>query len=129
MYYFQNQLQFFQTLFSQSTPIVLWVSLLVIGNMSSVLFVKDKIEARWILGLFIGNAFFMGLLHFYFGYVKILGLSHVLVWTPLIVYLWKRRENFEDGSFYKKWIYFIMIINSLSLILDYADVVRYFLKI
>lgn len=128
MNYFNNQLQFFQTLFSQSTPIVLWVSLLVIGNLSAIIFIKEKVEAKWVFWLFLGNGVFMGLLHLFFGYVRLLGLSHVLFWTPLVIYLWRRRGEYEEGSFYKKWVYFIMIINSLSLILDYIDVVRYFLK-
>jgi hypothetical protein len=61
------------------------------------------------------------------GYVKLLGLPHVLFLTPLVVYLiaQTRRPNMPD---WPKRILFVVIATLLvSLAFDYTDVARYLL--
>lgn len=61
------------------------------------------------------------------GYVKLLGLAHIIVWTPLIVYL--ILENRKDGMpvWPKRIITFMIVIIGISLVFDYVDVARYFM--
>lgn len=61
------------------------------------------------------------------GYVKLLGLPHIVLWTPLVIYLiWQLRR--ADMPKWPRWIMAVVVITILtSLAFDYADVVRYLL--
>ncbi len=66
------------------------------------------------------------------GYNRLLGLFHVVCWTPLLIYLWKNRprEN-RDASgaaaLYPRWLRTLFITDLASLAVDYIDVLRYLL--
>ncbi|MCH7911234.1 MAG: hypothetical protein IIB38_16670 [Candidatus Hydrogenedentes bacterium] len=59
------------------------------------------------------------------GYTRILGLSHAIFWTPLVIYLFTRRKNFEWDTIYGKWLYILLVTNVASLVIDYIDIIRY----
>ena len=66
----------------------------------------------------------------FLGYGRHLGLGHVLFWTPLAIYLWKRRPLWNvSGSWSGKWIAVLFVTITVSLIFDYIDVVRYLLNV
>lgn len=61
------------------------------------------------------------------GYTKLIGLGHILFWTPLAIYLvWVlRRRTLRP---WPKWITVAIVATILvSLAFDYADMVRYLL--
>lgn len=66
----------------------------------------------------------MSLLTSRFGFTRILGLGR-LPWLPLLVWLAFRLENIPAEDVFGLWIRGVMLINSVSLLLDGADVVRY----
>jgi len=105
----------------------LWVGWLVVANLSAVIFLVKSVEARWVLGLFIVNALFMEWLYTQVGYVRLLGLSHVIFWTPLLIYLWKRRKFTYLSTWTGKYLYLVFITDGISLVIDYIDVARYLL--
>ena len=60
------------------------------------------------------------------GYVKLLGLPHIILWTPLAIFMIHKLRG--DLPKYARWIILIVLATILiSLAFDYTDVIRYFL--
>jgi hypothetical protein len=61
------------------------------------------------------------------GYVKLLGLPHIIVWTPLAIYLVLQIRR-TDMPKWPRWIMGVVLASILiSLAFDYTDVLRYLL--
>lgn len=104
-----------------------WVFWLMIINTASILFIVHRVEARWVLAAWVVNMFLMGFLYDNYGYVRLLGLSHIILWTPLLVYLWRRRDNIDRSTWGGRYLALLFISNFVSLVFDYLDLARYFL--
>jgi len=61
------------------------------------------------------------------GYVKLLGLPHIIVWTPLAYYLYKQITKPDMSVWPKRIMMFILATILISLAFDYVDVLRYLL--
>lgn len=72
-----------------------------------------------------GNFVLMNWLFGEYGYQRILGLAHIVFWTPLLIYLWARRRHWNMASLSGKWLAALFATNLVSLIIDYIDVARY----
>jgi hypothetical protein len=60
-----------------------------------------------------------------FGYVRLLGLGHIVVWTPLLIWL-LARTGAGDFPVLPLWITRMVIsIIAISLAFDYVDLLRY----
>lgn len=102
-----------------------WVGWMVLVNLAgSIVFIR-RIEAKWALAAFISAAAFMEFLFSQFGYQRILGLAHVLFWTPFLIYLWGRRAHWDLSRLSGKWLSALFATNLTSLVIDYIDVARY----
>jgi len=103
-----------------------WVNFMGAVIVLAVPFAFTRVEARWTL-LVMALVFpFMMWLYAQFGFQRILGLAHVLFWTPLALYLWRRRDRWRvRETLGGKWILVLFTTMSVSLVMDYADVVRY----
>ncbi len=67
------------------------------------------------------------LLYGQLGYVKLLGLPHVLIWTPVAFYLFRQIRR-DDMPVWPRWIMVVVLSTILvSLLFDYADLLRYVL--
>ena len=62
-----------------------------------------------------------------FGYVKLLGLPHVILWTPLALYLFRQIKRPEMPNWPRRIMWVILITILVSLAFDYVDVIRYIL--
>ena len=102
-----------------------WVYWMMLLNTAAIFFLKHK-QAKVVLVLWVGNLITMTVLYELVGYVRLLGLSHVIWWTPLVIYLFSQRRSFPAGLV-ATWLWIVLITNSASLILDYIDVARYFM--
>ncbi len=69
----------------------------------------------------------VGLLAFYFSNnVHLMGVGHLLFWTPLLYYLFKyeiKSDEFTFKSAYGGWVVLIMVTIAISLIFDVRDVI------
>ena len=112
-----------------------WVMVLVVVNLAAALFLVAKrdgnftlrIEALAILISFFAAGAFMGWLYEQVGYVRLLGLPHLVFWLP--VYLWlvvKFRRN-EFTPPFKQYLMLYFLVAGISLVLDFVDLVRYLL--
>lgn len=105
-----------------------WVNFMGVIIMLAIPFSITRVEARWTLFAMILNVIFMMWLYSQVGYVRLLGLPHVVLWTPLAFYLWQRRDRWQvRTTLGGKWIVALFTIMVISLVMDYADVVRYLL--
>jgi hypothetical protein len=100
-----------------------WIYWMVFLNSASVLFVS-RAEGRWALLAWVANLVTMDQLFQVHGYARILGLSHVIFWSPLVVYLFRRRAGFGTGVF-GGWARWLLATNAVSLAIDYVDVARW----
>jgi len=119
-------MDFARELLAQPIWLVVWIAWMGLVNMASVAFL-DRSEARWSLAAFATAFVGMNLIYAAFGYVRLLGLAHVLCWTPLLMYLWPRLPRHPRGSLYRAWLHLIFVTNAISLVIDYLDVARYVL--
>ena len=106
---------------------MIWVLWLMVVNSAAVFFLQ-RVEARVILGVWLVNAVLMTGLAELNGYNRLLGLSHVVTWTPLLIYLWGRRGQIGGSSLVERWIRVLFVTNLISLVIDYVDVGRYLLR-
>lgn len=102
-----------------------WIAWLGIVNLSSVLFLR-RAQARWVLAAFLGAGTVMSILFALNGFNRLLGLGHVLFWTPLLIFLWRERQSLPHDA-YRMWITTLIATNLTSLVIDYTDVLRYLL--
>jgi hypothetical protein len=109
-------------------PLYLQISIFwfIIINTACIFFLRE-VEARWVLTAWLLNVVFMTILFEVNGYNRLLGLSHLIFWTPLLIYLHRRRQGIAGDSLFEGWIRTLFLTNLASLVIDYVDVVRYLL--
>lgn len=105
-----------------------WLNFLGPVVLLSLPFSFVRKEARWVLLSMIVILPLMMWAYQYWGFEKILGIVHVVVWTPLMVYLWKRRPYWRvRETFSGKWLALVFCTIAISLAFDVTDVMRYLL--
>ena len=61
------------------------------------------------------------------GYVKLLGLPHLILWVPIVVFLMAQQARGDMPNWPRRIIWFIIAIICISLVFDFIDVVRWIL--
>lgn len=110
-----------------------WVGLLVIANLLALAFVATKQSGKWamrkeavaILVSFFAAGALMTWMYGQFGYVRLLGLPHLIFWGPVFVWLLIRFRKGDFESPFSKYLIFYFLIAGISLVVDAIDVVRY----
>ena len=108
-----------------SPAVQLWMNWMLGIFLASILFVWKYPAARWVLGAFVLSAV-LGLLIFNLtGNPHLLGITHLVLWAPLAVYLYQkvvRAEGFQFKSVYGIWIALLLITIVISLLFDVRDI-------
>ncbi|MEP3636222.1 MAG: hypothetical protein ABJN14_03060 [Paracoccaceae bacterium] len=73
------------------------------------------------------SAFFTGMLYNQVGYVKLLGLPHIVFWTPVIFFLITVWRKPDLPKIPKVILSVVMGAILISLAFDYVDLLRYLL--
>jgi len=73
------------------------------------------------------SAFLTGQLYNAFGYVKLLGLGHIVFWTPLVIYLIMLWRNGEVPKVPQIILSVVIGAILISLVFDYVDLAKYIL--
>ncbi len=103
-----------------------WVNYMSLVFVLAIPFSFVRVEARWTLLALALQFPALVWLHSQIGYVRLLGITHVIFWTPLLVYLWSRRNRWKiRETLAGKWIALLFATMAVSLVIDYTDVVRY----
>ena len=111
-------------LFKMSLPWKLWLSLLIAANVFVPLFYFQQLEAQVVLGTMAANLALMTFLTSRFGFTRILGLGQIF-WIPLLAFLFTRLGDIPAGDAFGIWIRALIVLNSVSLVIDAVDVIRY----
>ena len=112
---------------AQSVPMKVWLAWMFAINFSSVFFLR-RIPARWVLAATAANVISTTLLLRLYGTGHHLSLPHVVFWTPLLIYLFSRRNSLLGWSPFGVWCVVLFLTDIASLVLDYAAVVKLLLR-
>ena len=120
----QGFIKFNKGVLRMSWPVKIWLLLLVAANAVVPLFFLQRLEAQAVFAAMMIGAMLMSLLTARFGFSRILGLGHIL-WIPLVGWLaFRLGQNPADDAF-GMWIRGVMLLNTVSLVIDGVDVFRY----
>jgi len=104
----------------------IWVLWLMVVNSVAFLYLTRP-QARIIAVVWVGNVITMMSMYWIFGYVRLLGLSHVLWWTPLFIWLVPQLIRQRPAGAFGLWLIALTVSDLASLAIDYVDVIRYLL--
>ena len=103
-----------------------WMNWMLVMFMSSLLFVWRYVAARYVLGTYLlSMAIGMGVFYIWPN-VHLLGVAHLIAWTPLLVFLLKKEVRFREMSFkrlYDMWLMLLSATITISLIFDIRDII------
>jgi len=124
-----------EAILSEPLWLQVWVLVLVIANLAAIPFVRTRVDGAWklrkeclaIIASFVIAAILMDWMYNTYGYVRLLGMAHLVAWTPAYVYVLMRRKEIGLSTVFGKYIHFYLVIAGISLAIDSLDVVRYFL--
>ena len=92
----------------------------------SLLFVWKQAAARWVLALTVLTVPLGVMIFVLSGNVHLLGLAHLILWTPLLIYLLKNvgnRSGFNPQSLFGIWVMLLIATIGISLVFDVRDVI------
>lgn len=112
------------------TWVQIWLNILMLGAFIApiTLFIWKQTRLAALLSLLASGIAAFSIFSMYdsLGMVRLLGLPHVILWTPLVIYLLTVLRK-PDLPTIPMWIIrFICATLVISLIFDYSDVIRYF---
>ncbi len=102
-----------------------WVMLLGAVNVVGGIAFWERIEGRiTVLALVAAFGLMVGITATR-GFVRLLGLGHLVVWPPLLVWLATRPDALSPATAFGRWTIALFAVNGISLAIDLVDVVRY----
>jgi len=108
-----------------------WINFIVaVPIVSVVVFLFSKATRFDALVTFLLTALAFGstvLLYSQFGMVRLLGLGHIIFWTPLAIYLLKRLRTNPPPRFFAAVMVILLATLVAALVFDYYDVLRWLL--
>lgn len=115
----------------QAAWLNIWVPILMFGSLiiPAILLIWKSSRIAGLAGIVAGLLSFVAISWMYeqLGYVKLLGLPHVLFYTPVVIYFIARLRSGELPK-YARWLMSVsLVIILISLAFDYTDVARYLL--
>ncbi len=118
-------IEFIKSLLRLPKGWVIWVGILFSVNLAGVFFLP-RVEAIVVLvGLMLGGLFQTAIFSSK-GFVRLLGLGHIF-WIPMVAWLLTRFDIAAPQGSFETWMTAVVVFDSLSLLIDIADVARYWL--
>jgi hypothetical protein len=117
-------IKFNKGLLKISTPVRLWLIMLVTVNLVLPLFFLQRLEAQIVVGTMFVSMMLMTGLTALAGFTRIIGAGH-FVWIPMLIWIWTRLGEIPADDLFGLWIRALIILNGISLIIDAVDVKRY----
>lgn len=106
-------------------PWWLWIALLAAVNAVAPLFFLGSLEATVVLAaVVVGFVVQMALLS-RLGFVRLLGVGHIVAWVPMLLWLVPRLENLGTTTAFGRWLFAVVVVDLASLAIDFVDVGRY----
>lgn len=103
--------------------------MLALLGLGSLVFSFFRSEARWLLlAFFLSIVAAMGL-GMTVGWNKLWGVTHLVFWTPVVVYYIKRWPQIEKKSVFGVWFVAALATMIVSLVFDAKDLVEYLMGV
>jgi len=102
----------------------IWVAMLMLVNAAIPLYYLGMFEAQLVLLVFMLAAMTQMVIFQRLGFVRLLGLGHIY-WIPMLVWLLLRDYSDNADAGFMAWLLALMLVNSISLMIDIVDVIRY----
>lgn len=100
-----------------------WAIALIVVNLGSLLFLDTRYGLVNLVALLAGISV-MAVIYAQVGFVRLLGIGHIF-WVPMLIwFLFDLPDRAQDPVLYS-WVLTMMVFNTISLVIDAADVVRY----
>ena len=113
-----------RTMLHMPKPWVAWLAVLILVNLAGGLYYFGSLEGKLVVAAFFGAIIVMEAIFKAKGFVRLLGLGHIF-WVPLVPWLWMRYADAPADGGFRAWLVAVMLMNTLSLIIDAINVVRY----
>ena len=128
----ENQIPFNEAMFALAsgpqTAWLYWMSFAIIVTPLVLIFSKaTRLDAVIVFLTNLAMLVSMGWVYEQMGYVRLMGIVHVILWTPLLIYLFLRAKNGEMPLLCRLVMWMFAATLAVSLVFDYTDVVRYLL--
>ncbi len=108
---------------------VLWLTIVSLGGGVLLLIWRStRMAGLLTLAATVCAGFMLQWLYSLEGFTKLLGLSHVVFWTPLVVFLGLRLRRDTYRPIPRSVLIVLVVSLVASLAFDYIDVVRYMLR-
>ena len=104
---------------------MLWMLLLGLINLGGGIVYLHTLEGKLALSSLGFALVVMLLICHLVGFTRLLGIGH-LPWFFLVPYFFFTMDQYPSESLFYKWMLSLVIVNSLSLVIDTVDVIRYF---
>jgi hypothetical protein len=128
----ENQIPFNEAMFTLANGWMIawlyWMSFAITVTPLVLIFSKaTRIDAVIVFAT--NMAMFAGMSWIYdqMGYVRLMGIVHVILWTPLFIYLVRRARNGELPLLCRIAMWMFAATLAVSLVFDYTDTIRYLL--
>jgi hypothetical protein len=106
-----------------------WLNVLIFGivvlPLSLLVWRQTRITSIVTIAASVLAGFGVSWLYDAFGYVKLLGLPHIFLWTPLAYYLFTQIKRPDMPLWPRRILIAIVTVFLISLAFDYVDVLRY----
>jgi hypothetical protein len=106
-----------------------WLNVLIFGivvlPLSLLVWRQTRITSIVTIAASVLAGFGVSWLYDEFGYVKLLGLPHIILWTPLAYYLFTQIKRPDMPLWPRRILIAIVTVFLISLAFDYVDVLRY----
>ncbi len=103
----------------------MWMGWMEFTFLSSLWFLLARVEARWVLATAVATVFGSLLVGYLFGWSDLWGAVHLVLWTPLVAWLWRRRPSLAGRSGFAVWVHLLMATIITSLAFDIVDLTRW----
>ena len=102
----------------------IWLGILVTVNIVVPIFFIHALEAQVVFATAIVGLGIMSVIFSRKGFVRLMGIGHI-GWLPLVFWLSTRLDHVPADSIFGYWLMTVIVLNSLSLVIDTVDVLRY----
>lgn len=109
----------------------IWINIIVLVPAISVvvlLFDRNTRKAAIVIFLLVGAGMLSVVaLHAQLGMVRLLGLGHVIFWTPAAIYVWRKLASGSLRQPFRVVLWVLFLTLCAALVFDYLDVIRWIL--
>lgn len=118
-----------QSAYTAALPqwVTMWMNwMLVVLAIGSLVFSFFRVEARWLFLAFVLSIIATMALGMTIGWNRLWGVTHLIFWTPVAIYMYRRLPAINTNSVYGIWYLLALATMIISLAFDAKDVAQYF---